>query len=167
MALTILVDKVINSIDKGKYCMGLFLDASKAFDTVDHTILLDKLDKYGIRGVCKNWITSYLSNRSKYVSFNSRNFTSSKIICGVPQGSIMAPLRFILYVNDIGNVSYVLFPILFADDTNVFIGGHNLWDMCDIMNSEMGILIIWLNVNELFLNVEKTHYMIFKSIHTN
>ena len=162
MALSILVDKVINSIDKGKYFMGLFLDFSKAFDTVDHEILLDKLDKYGIRGVCKNWITSYLSNRSQYVSFNSRNSTSSKIICGVPQGSIMGALLFILYVNDIVNVSNVLFPILFADDTNVFIDGHNLSDMCDIMNSEMGKLIIWLNINKLSLNVEKTHYMIFK-----
>ena len=99
----------------------MFLDLSKAFDTVNHDILLKKLHKYGIRGVVYDWFVSYLSERSQYVSFLNHNSLQLKISCGVPKGSILAPLLFSIYVNDLANVSSVFFTLLFADDTNVFI----------------------------------------------
>lgn len=165
MALSVLVDKIINSIEKGNYLMGLFLDFSKAFDTVNHSILLEKLDKYGLRGITHKWISNYLTNRKQFVCYNNSYSTTKDVVCGVPQGSILGPLLFLLYINDIVNVSNKLFPILFADDTNVFIEGQDLNDMTVVMNRELCKLVIWLNINKLSLNVKKTHVMIFRSKH--
>jgi len=93
---------------------------SKAFDTIDHNILLDKLQLYGLRGNVLEWMRSYLSNRTQYVSVNNIKSDASTINRGVPQGSILGPLMFIIYINDIVNISQVLNMILFADDTNLF-----------------------------------------------
>ena len=139
----------------------MFLDLSKAFDTVNHKILCDKMECYGIRGTTFEWFQSYLNNRSQYVSFDNTTSSNANIKCGVPQGSILGPLLFLLYVNDIVNVSNDLLPILFADDTNIFLEGTDIDEMCTIMNSEIEKLCSWLNVNKLSLNVEKTHYMVF------
>ena len=117
MVLSALVDIIISTIDKGRYCMGLFLDFSKAVDTVNHQILVNKLDKYGIKGVANTWINNYFTNHKQLVSFNN-NISSAK---KVPQGSIFGPLLFLLHFNDIVNMSNNMFTILFADDTNVVI----------------------------------------------
>ena len=100
--------------------MGLFIDLSKAFDTVNHDILLAKLEFYGVRGVALQWFKSYLSCRTQFVQYNGYNSSSKYIKCGVPQGSILGPLLFLLYINDLCNVSKALDFILFADDTNIF-----------------------------------------------
>ena len=120
--------------------MGLFIDLSKAFDTLDHTILIDKLEFYGIRGIALNWFKSYLKNRSQYVDYNGTQSTLLKIRTGVPQGSILGPLLFLIYINDIINASKYLHLILFADDTNVFFHHKDLNALQDITNSEMNKL---------------------------
>ena len=117
--------------------MGLFLYFSKAFDTVNHQILLNKLDKYGIMGVANTWINSYLTNRKQFVFFNDNVSAAKTVLCRVLQGSILGKLLFLLYVNDVVNVSDNMFPILFADDTNVFINAVNLNNMTVSMNKDL------------------------------
>ena len=135
--------------------LGVFLDFSKAFDTVDHQILLNKMYNYGIRGIAFKWMESDLSNRRQFVLFKDVRSEYATVTCGVPQGSIMGPLLFLLYVNDIANVSTSLLPILFADDTNVFLTGNNIDQMIEIMNGELNNVFLWLNSNKLSLNVTK------------
>ena len=117
--------------------LGVFLDFSKVFDTVDHSILLNKLSKYGIRGVAHKWVSSYLYGRQQCVSFNKNKSKTYSISCGVPQGSILGPLLFLLYVNDIAQVSTISFPILYADDTNLFLQGKCLNTLIEKMNLEL------------------------------
>ena len=105
------------------YSIGVFIDLKKAFDTLDHSLLLSKLKHYGIRGIAHDWITSYLTNRKQYVYFQNKSSEKLNIVCGVPQGSILGPLLFIIYINDICNVSPVLDYVLFADDTNIYFFG--------------------------------------------
>ena len=161
IALIVLIDKIMSALNEGDYVFGLFLDLSKAFDTVDHNILLMKLYKYGIRGVAHDWIKSYLEERKQYVSFNKHDSSTMDIKCGVPQGSILGPLLFLIYVNDLSNVSSILFTLLFADDTNVFVTWKNLSTLFTTMNGELVRLSEWMNVNKLSLNMKKTKYMLF------
>ena len=163
MALVILVDKILSAIDKGDLVVGVFLDFQKAFDTVNHGILLNKLYRYGIRGVAYSWLNDYLKGRKQFVSFSNKESEKLGINCGVPQGSILGPLLFLLYVNDLMNISDVIIPILFADDTNVFVNGRNLHEIINTMNSELKKVVEWLSANKLSLNVKKTHYMVFSS----
>ena len=120
LALTVLVDKILSALESGEVVLGVFLDFFKAFDMVNHTVLLQKLYKYGIRGMAHSWFTCYLSNRKQFVSYNNTHSEYKTIQCGVPQGSIIGPILFLLYINDMVNASEVLFPILFADDSNFF-----------------------------------------------
>jgi len=162
MALTTLVDRVSRALDNNEYVIGVFLDFSKAFDTVNYPILYEKLKMYGIRGTALDWIKNYLSSRKQFVTYNNEKSECLNISCGVPQGSILGPLLFLLYVNDIANISNVIFPILFADDTNVFISGENLDEIMENMNAELDKFCISLKANKLSLNV-KTHFMNFKT----
>ena len=105
MALLSFLDKVVSATENNELVIGIFLDFSKAFDTVNHEILLNKLNYYGVRGVANDWIRSYLSNRKQYCTYNDTKSSTGKITCGVPQGSILGPLLFILYINDLGTIS--------------------------------------------------------------
>ena len=134
LAIIDLYDEIPTAFDQGEFAIGLFLDLSKAFGTVDHAILFDKLEYYGIRGLALDWIKNYFSNRTQYVEFNGKSSTRSKISCGVPQGSILGPLFFLIYINDINNVSAVLNLILFADDTNVFMSHKDLDYLAHTLN---------------------------------
>ena len=166
MALAVLIDKVIKSLESGDYMIGVFLDFSKAFDTVDHDILLKKLCHYGIRDTGLKWFQSYLSEWKQYVTYNDTKSSIKSIRCGVPQGSILGPLLFLIYINDLVSVCQHTMPILFADDTNLFINGDNLLQMVQTLNAELDDISNWLKANKLFLNVKKTHYMILTSKRT-
>ena len=160
-AIISLVEKVNNAIDSGNISIGVFLDLRKAFDTIDHCILLDKLVKYGIRGTPWNWFKSYLENRKQYVCYSDTLSATMPITHGVPQGSILGPLLFILYIKNFAHVSENLFSILFADDTTVLIEGTNINTMIATLNCELAKLTEWLKANKLSINVSKSHYMIF------
>ena len=160
-AIISLAEKVSNAMDSGKISIGVFLDLRKAFDTVDHCILLDKLYKYGIRGTPWNWFKSYPGNRKQYVCYSDTLSAIMPITHGVPQRSILGPLLFILYINDLANVSENLFSILFADDTTVLIEGTNINTMIAALNCELAKLTEWLNANKLSINVSNSHYMVF------
>ena len=160
-AILSMLNQTINSIERGNYVIGIFLDLKKAFDTIDHTILLKKLKHYGIRSNALKWFISYLTGRRQYTNINDCTSNLLPITHGVPQGSTLGPLLFLLYINDLVNASQNLKYILFADDTNLFCSGPNLKDLCDIVNTELNIISNWLNINKLTINISKTFYLIF------
>ena len=163
MALISLIDKLTQAIENGEYVIGVFLDFSKAFDTVDHKILLDKLYHYGVRGCAHKWFISYLTDRQQFVTYNGVKSRNQLIKCGVPQGSILGPLLFLIYINDLASVCECTFPILFADDSNLFISGRDPDLIMRTMNNELKEISLWLKANKLSLNIKKTHFMIFSS----
>ena len=162
MALIKLMDQLITALKEGKLVLGLFLYFSKAFDTINHDILFNKLELYGIRGISLCSFKSYLTNRYQYVEYNNENSSRSKIVCGVSQGSIHGPLLFLIYINDLPRVSNKVFSLMFADDSNIFIEGNDTLKMQNELNTEMMKISSWLKANKLSLNINKTHYMLFK-----
>ena len=161
MALITAIDFITRALDSKEHVLGLFLDLRKAFDTVDTTILLSKLHYYGIRGTALAWFNSYLSDRTQSVKFNNVISQQSSINMGVPQGSILGPLLFILYINDITSSLSQAKPILFADDTTLFLSGSNISMVADALNQEISSLGHWFACNRLSLNIGKTQYILF------
>ena len=142
-ALISLTEKIKKTIDDGNYGCGVFIDLKKAFDTVNHDILLKKLEHYGIRGVPLEWFRSYLTNRKQYVSVCGNTSETLEITCGVPQGSVLGPLLFLLYINDLPSVSRKLTFFLFADDTNIYYESSDVVDIQKTVNKELRNVREW------------------------
>ena len=160
-AIISLVEKITSSLDSRDIVIGIFLDLKKAFDTVDHRIMIRKLYASGIRGNILNWFISYLDDRSQYVAFDETHSSTQSIKSGIPRGSILGPLLLIIYINDICNVSEMLFYILYADDTTVIIKDKDISILLQTLNVELEKLSIWLKANKLSLNAKKTYYLVF------
>ena len=158
--LTELIGEITASLDKKLCTMGVFIDLKKSFDTVDHRLLCKKNEFYGIRGVALNWITSYLANRSQFVSIDGSHSSQSHVSRGVPQGSVLGPK---LFVNDLCNVSNLVKCILFADDTSLFWSDSNVNRLFERVSSVLASLCRWFATNKLSLNVLKTSYMLFRN----
>ena len=155
-----LVDRLTKQMDLGNVPTNIYIDLSKAFDTLDHSILLDKLSYYGICGVENLMLRTYLSNRHKYVEYNDFKSETKSISIGVPQGSILGPLLFLIYINDLPRVSRVFSMLMYADDTTLYCNINNA-NSDIILNTELCKISDWLSSNKLSLNVKKTKYMVF------
>ena len=160
-ALLELISEISDSFEQNKYTIGVFIDLSKAFDTVDHDILISKLKRYGITGENLNWFKNYLTDRKQCVTYDGLLTETKRIVCGVPQGSILGPLLFLIYVNDLYKTSKLFDIILFADDTNLFYSHKNLKTLFDTVNTELKLINDWFIANKLSLNVKKTKYILF------
>ena len=162
-AVTELVSHVINAMNRKENTISVFLDLSKAFDTVNHNILLRKLEFYGIRGLALQWFKNYLTGRKQYVLYNNTQSSKQYITCGVPQGSVLGPLLFLIYINDTPNCLKHSKSIVFADDTTIFASCNNMNTLYNNMNDDLANLINWFKANMLSLNIAKTNYLLFPS----
>ena len=154
-AIIDILEAIQSNMDRRLITCGIFIDLKKAFDTVNHKILLDKLNHYGFRGIINDWFRSYLTDRTQTTLTGSHISEKCVCTCGVPQGSVLGPLLFLLYVNDIHNCSSKLKFFLFADDTNITFADKNLKTLEVTVNNEIGKLNNWLTSNKLTLNTKK------------
>ena len=158
-----LVNDLTKQMDTGKVPTNIYIDLSKSFDTLEHSILLDKLNYYGIRGVANNLFHSYISNRYQYVDFNG-SISSTKVVdTGVPQGSILGPLLFLIYINDSPRVNPLFNIVMYANNTTLYCNLSNNTNKKNL-NSELYKLSEWLASNKLSLNAQKTKFMVFHSM---
>ena len=161
-ALNYSASQIQKHLDDNKHVLGIYIDLSKAFDTIDHIKLLDKLERYGIRGNVHKLMDSYLSNRMQYIDVLGESSSKLPVKYGVPQGSVLGPLLFLIYINDISNCTTSGTFVLFADDTNVFVAGESIDDVYIKANHILDCIYKYMAANQLHINMSKSCYMHFQ-----
>ena len=158
-----LLTDVYKSLDDGNLYFSMFLDLKKAFDSVSHEILLSKLEFYGVRGIPLSWLRSYLSSRSQCVIVNGVSSSERTVTCGVPQGSVLGPLLFLIFINDFPSCTNFFKFTLFADDSTISckFPKQSLNEIHNDINTNLLLIQEWLRVNKIMLNVDKTNYIVF------
>ena len=162
LALNTFVDFAKRKLDSKKHVIAIFLDFSKAFDTIDHRLLMIKLEKYGFSTNALELMKNYLSNRFSLVSFDGKFSTKELLKSGVPQGSILGPLLFIIFINDLCHLDLIAMKTIFADDTTLLSAGNNLHKIAEDLENDLKKVSEWLMHNRLLLNIKKSSAMIFK-----
>ena len=160
-ALVEITENIRKALDNKEFTAAVFVDLQKAFDTVNHEIILAKLEHYGIRNATNDWFRSYLHNRTQYVSINGIDSETETIRHGVPQGSVLGPLLFLIYINDLNFAIKYSKVFHFADDTNLLHSSKCLRTLKNQMNSDLNTLFQWLHANMISLNTDKTGFVIF------
>ena len=150
-----ITDNLKASTENNFISCGLFLDFSKAFDTINYQILPDKLCKYGARGRPHDWFVSYLQDRHQFAQIGDEKSSLLEMTCGAPQGSTLVPLLFLIYINDIANSSDKLSFRLFADDANIFYASDDTNDIESVINCEMTRALNYYSINKLSVNMKK------------
>ena len=161
MPIAILHDYITSNLATGHVSACIYLDLARAFDTVNISILLKKLPKYGISGNSLDLITSYLSNRKHQLKYKDITSGPRDVTCGVPQGSVFGPLLFLLYINDLSSVCPEAKFLLFADDTAVLYSAPNMIDLQTIISVSFPRITEWLHANRLSLSISKTYYQVY------
>ena len=163
LAATLFFDSIKNKINDGKMVGAVFIDLSKAFDTMSHAKLLQKLKSYGLGGIELSWFGDYLFNRSQTVSLDGELSGEGKVFCGVPQGSIIGPLLFLLFYNDFPSCLKHSKCVIYADDTVIYVPGKDMFVIESRLSADMERIMHWCTNNELILNLKKgkTEAMLF------
>ena len=160
-ALLNYIDNIQNQLNNHKYTISIFMDLSKAFDVINHEILKNKLDHYGFRGNFLNFLLNFIKDRTYFVHVNGLNSDMKMLNIGVPQGSTLGPLLFLIYINDMVNCSNLLFLTQFADDSTITHSSLNLEQAIKTVEQEFNRVLDWLAANKLIINLTKTHLMLF------
>jgi len=161
-AINYSINRILSEIEKKRHVVGVFIDLSKAFDTIDHEKLLVKLEHYGIRGICYDLLASYLANRTQCTNFQQVISEPCPVKFGVPQGSVLGPLLFLIYINDIVNSTDVGHFVMFADDTNIFVSGESEKEAYVNANTVLNRVNEYMFSNLLHINLDKSVYMHFR-----